>query len=98
MSKELKDFIDDWQVNVKEKSATHKSGLQFKYIAEGPDGNAKIEMSEFNKWIDFCKLHGMQHEEIFAMQKILHNEFVQIHQQILDRQNISILKSRENVR
>ena len=86
MAQKLEEFIDNWQVNVREKSAVHKSGLKFKYIANtgSIDGNEKIEMSGVDKWINTCKSQGLQGNEIFNLQKKLHTEFVQIYQSTMD--------------
>ena len=49
---ELKDFINDWQIDIKNKSATHKSGLKIAYAYMNEDGTYHFEykgMSTFTK-------------------------------------------------
>ena len=38
-----KDYLKDWKIDFVAKSATHVTGLTFKYIEEGLDGQEKIE-------------------------------------------------------
>ena len=41
MTRELNDFIDNWQVNIREKSAVHKSGLKIEYDSTNEDGSLR---------------------------------------------------------
>ena len=95
MENKLKDFIDDWQISIKEKSATHKSGLKLKYVSQSIDGNEKIEVSDFDKMIDFCKSQGIRGSDIFALQKKIHKEFIQIYQQTMNVSNIKNFNNQE---
>lgn len=36
-----KDYLKDWKIDFVAKSATHVTGLTFKYIEEGLDGQEK---------------------------------------------------------
>ena len=92
----LKDFINNWNINIKEKSATHKSGLKFAYISNSIDGNSKIEMSQFSKWVKFCKLQGIGGQDIYMLQQKLHSEFVQIYNNVITVSNLKVLKYSDN--
>lgn len=45
-----KDYLKDWKIDFVAKSATHVTGLTFKYIEEGLDGQEKIEVQNLSKW------------------------------------------------
>ena len=47
---ELKDFIDDWNIDIKNKSAIHKSGLKIAYDATNEDGSLRLAYTGMMKW------------------------------------------------
>lgn len=42
MTEELKDFINDWTLDVPHKSATHNSGLKIGYEQTNEDGSLRL--------------------------------------------------------
>jgi hypothetical protein len=83
MTRELKDFIDNWQVNALAESAEHISGLKFRHISKGIDGQEKIEVSNLPQWArDFIN-KGNTIEQCEQMQAQLHEEFVDIYKQVI---------------
>lgn len=78
MSKELKDFIDDWQVNVKEKSATHKSGLQIGYDATNEDGSLSLAYSGMTTFLKNTYAELQSAEAVEKRRAELTEEFVAI--------------------
>jgi hypothetical protein len=48
--KKLEDFIQDWQINIKDKSATHNTGLKMRYLMDNEDGTLRIELDKLVTW------------------------------------------------
>jgi hypothetical protein len=89
MTRELKDFIGQWKVNALTESAEHISGLKFRHISKGADGQEKIEVSNLPQWArDFIK-KGNTIQQCEQMQTQLHEEFADIYKQVIvPQQNI----------
>ena len=51
MEKNLDDFINDWQVDLKNKSAQHKSGLRVAYDADNEDGSIRVATSGMSTFL-----------------------------------------------
>ena len=90
MEKKLEDFIDDWQIDLQKKSATHSSGLTFRQTNESYDGTNKIEISNLPKWIRLQLQSNKSMAQCKEYQAQLGQEFAQIYTQILNSQSNSM--------
>lgn len=88
-----KDYLKDWKIDFATKSATHVTGLTFKYIEEGLDGQEKIEVQNLSKWFQFCKTKYPDMKQRLKLQSQLQREFWQICQDIIrQRREVSPMK------
>ena len=81
MARELKDFIDNWQINMTEKSAVHKSGLKIGYDSTNEDGSLRLAYSGMSS---FMKNTYAELKDVAAVEKRrddLAQEFVEIFKQ-----------------
>ena len=78
MEKELKDFIDDWQVNVREKSAQHKSGLKIGYDSINEDGTIRLVYSGMSTFLKNTFAETKSVEAVEKRRAELTQEFVEI--------------------
>jgi tRNA A37 threonylcarbamoyltransferase TsaD len=78
MEKELKDFIDDWQIDIKSKSAQHKSGLKIGYDSTNEDGTIRLAYSGMSTFLrnTFTELKSV--EAVEKRRTELTQEFTQI--------------------
>jgi hypothetical protein len=83
MDKERNGFIDNWQISVKNESAKHISGLDFRHIPKGIDGREKIEVSNWPQWGRNLIDNGHTIEQCDKLQKQLYDEFVYIYKHII---------------
>lgn len=76
---ELKDFIDDWNIDIKNKSATHKSGLKIAYDATNEDGSLRLAYTGMMKWqkLAYSVTHDIK--KIDEMREALSKQFVEIY-------------------
>ncbi len=81
MAQELKDFIDNWQVNVNEKSAIHKSGLKIKYDKTNEDGSLRLAYSGMSTFLKNTFAETQNVEAVKQRQTELTQEFVEIFKQ-----------------
>jgi len=85
--KTIKDFIDDWKIDVKDESATHISGSHFRHIKE------KIVVYDLPQSARYYKDKGYTIEQTKKMQNQLYYEFVAIYKQfIIPRKHIMYLQ------
>lgn len=88
MEQELKDFIKNWRVDFVTESAEHVSGLKFRHISQGIDGQEKIEIANLPQWTRRCIEQGDTIEQCERKQAQLYNEFVDIYKNVIvARQN-----------
>ena len=80
---EIKDFIDNWRVDVSTESAIHVSGLRFRHVKNGIDGREKIEISNLPQWVQSFMAKGNTIKQCEQMQTQLHKEFVEIYNQVI---------------
>ena len=78
MTQELKDFINNWQVNVREKSAVHKSGLKIGYDSTNEDGTLRLAYSGMSTFIKNTFSETQSIEAVELRRKELTNEFMEI--------------------
>lgn len=83
MAKKLKDFVDDWIINSKEASATHKDGLKFKFSARSIETGKNLEISNLPKWYPAQKAQGMSSDMVDKKLEELRAEFVEIYKKII---------------
>lgn len=79
MARELKDFIDNWQINVREKSAQHKSGLKIAYDSVNEDGTLRLAYSGMSTFLKNTYAETKSVEEVDKRQAELTQEFVEIY-------------------
>ncbi len=96
---ELKDFIDDWKIDAKNKSATHKSGLDFKYVQNGYGGKQQVEISNLPKWFSSEIKKGNKMEDCEKLLDEMNAQFTEIYQKVITPQKstpaIKLEKSNE---
>lgn len=80
---ELKNFINDWKVNALTESAVHISGLKFRHVKNGSDGQEKIEISNLPQWARNFIDKGNTVEQCEKIQAKLYNEFIDIYKQVI---------------
>jgi len=78
MEKELTDFIDNWQINVREKSAQHKSGLKIEYDSMNEDGTLRLAYSGMSTFLKNTFAETKSVEAVEKRRAELTNEFVEI--------------------
>lgn len=78
MAKELKDFIDNWQINIREKSAQHKSGLKIGYDSTNEDGTLRLAYSGMSTFLKNTFAETKSIEAVEQRRAELTNEFVEI--------------------
>ncbi|MDO4162712.1 MAG: hypothetical protein Q4D80_06915 [Pseudomonadota bacterium] len=78
---ELKDFIDDWKIDLKNKSATHKSGLTIAYEARNDDGSLRLAYTGMMSWLKLAYSVTHDTKKIDEMRENLSNQFVEIYKQ-----------------
>jgi|GEM_PF-6755331 hypothetical protein len=83
MAKKLKDFVDDWSIDSKTASATHKDGLKFKYSTRSIETGKNLEISNLPKWYPTQKAQGMSSDMVDKKLEELQAEFVEIYKKII---------------
>lgn len=78
---ELKDFIDDWNTDIKNKSATHKSGLKIGYAYMNEDGTYHFEYKGMSTFTKNILSETKNVESIEQRRKELVQEFIEIFKQ-----------------
>ncbi len=51
MEERTEDFMNDWDINIEEKSARHKSGLRIGYDSTNEDGSLRLEYSGMSTFL-----------------------------------------------
>lgn len=74
-------FIKDWEVDLPNKSARHKSGLGFSFQYENEDGSLRVEIENLMPWEQkmFAEYHDF--ELVDNDMKRLRGEFAQIYKE-----------------
>ena len=78
MEKELENFINDWQISVREKSAVHKSGLKIGYASTNEDGTLRLEYSGMSTFMKNTFAETKSVEAVEKRRAELTGEFVEI--------------------
>lgn len=81
----LNSFIKDWNINRLDGIAKHKSGIGFKYIANGENGKPRVEILNLPQWFQSEMKQGKSLEECNENLRNLNNQFVLIQEDILVR-------------
>ena len=92
MEQNLKDLMNNWQINYLTESAEHVSGLKFHHVKEGVDGQEKVEVSNLPQWSRSFIAQGNTIEQCEQMQTQLYNEFLNIYKQVIVPGKIGINK------
>ena len=83
MVKELKEFINDWQVNSAKNEAVHNTGLSFKYSKRGINEDESVEISNLPKWYPAQKSLGLSNDKVDEKIETLQEEFKVIYEKII---------------
>ena len=75
---ELEKFIDNWQINIREKSATHKSGLRIGYDSTNEDGTIRLAYSGMSTFFKNTFAETKSIEAIEKRKAELTQEFIEI--------------------
>ncbi len=95
MKRELKEFINDWEINKRDFLAIHFSGVGFKYIQNGEDGTPRLEILNMQKWFQKEISAGKSLQECNKHLSQLRNQFITLHKEFMlssPSKNISIPK------
>ena len=83
MTEQNKDesFMKDWEINVQNKSALHKSGLGFTCQHINEDGSLRVEVENLIPWEQkmFAQYHDFEKVDEDLLR--LRNEFAQIYKE-----------------
>ncbi len=71
----LGDFIHDWQIDIKNKAARHKSGLTMRHLMDNEDGTFRIEFLNLLQWEDAQLAQKKDRETIRQTTETLFNQF-----------------------
>lgn len=96
MTEELKDFIDNWQIDVKNKSAEHKSGLKVAYDSTNEDGSIRVATSGMSTFLKNTYAELQDDGAVDKRYKELTEEFVQIYKAQMtssDRQIMPVMQN-----
>lgn len=74
----LKNFIDNWQINIREKSAVHKSGLKIGYDSTNEDGSLRLVYSGMSTFMKSTFAETKSIEAVEKKRADLTQEFVEI--------------------
>lgn len=91
--KELKEFIENWEINVQNKSARHKSGIGFNFEYENEDGSLRVEIEDLMPWER--KMYEKYHDFDLVDKELgsLRNEFTQIYKEKMAGKTQSVLQT-----
>ena len=78
MERSIEEFINDWQINVREKSAQHKSGLKIGYESTNDDGTLRLAYSGMSTFLKNTFAETKSIEAVEQRRAELTNEFVEI--------------------
>ena len=88
---DINSYIDNWEVNIPDESATHNTGIGFKYIPKGEEDKPKLEILNMPQWFQFQMAIGNSFESCNTRLRELKNQFVVIHQNIIEPSDNSLL-------
>ncbi len=69
------DFIQDWQIDIKNKAARHKSGLTMRHLMDNENGTFKIEFANLIEWEDAQLALRKDADTIRRLESELINQF-----------------------
>lgn len=98
MVKELKDFINDWKLDLPNKMATHNTGLTIGYDSTNEDGSLRLSYTgvmSFNK-LAYSQLGSG--EKVELLRNELTRQFVEIYKQKMEGRNFLIRQMISNTR
>lgn len=81
MSRDLNEFIKDWEIDLKNKSATHHSGLRIAYDATNEDGSLRLAYSGMMSWNKTAYAALKDVEKVELLRTELTNQFIEIYKQ-----------------
>ena len=80
----MKDFIDNWEVNVINQSATHSSGLEIFVFEVASDGSVVLGYNHYQEWIRKYQKNGINPEIINAELQKLQKQFLEIYKNLMN--------------
>lgn len=75
----LENFIEDWKVDLKHKSAVHLTGLNIAYVMDNDDGTIKMEFENLVEWQSKQLKEGFDSLEVMKLQSSLVREFAVVY-------------------
>ena len=91
---DINSYIDNWEVNTSDESATHNTGIGFKYIPKGEEDKPKLEVLNMPQWFQSQMAIGNSFENCNTRLRELKNQFVVIYQNIIASSDNSLLLSK----
>ncbi len=80
---DINTYIKNWEVNILDESAMHNTGVGFKYLHKGEDNKPKLEVLSMPLWFQSQMADGQSFEYCNDRLRVLKNQFVVIHQEII---------------
>lgn len=77
----IEDFIQNWNIDLKNKSATHKSGLKINYLMDNGDGSIRLEFDNLIEWEKEQLKSAQNREAIQNTEKKLIKQFYVIYKE-----------------
>lgn len=79
--KKVEDFIENWDIDVKNKSARHKSGIGFNFEYENEDGSLYVEIEDLISWQQKMLTSGQDPKSMDSELSTLRQEFSSIYKE-----------------
>lgn len=83
VSNEKEDYLKNWSLDVSRKSATHNSGVEFKYVALGENGKPRVRISNVQNYFKSQAKLGKTLDDCYEELDELNRQFVDIYQDII---------------
>ncbi len=83
LSNKNEDYLENWSLNISRKSAEHKSGVEFKYVASGEDGKPRVRISNVQSFFKSQAGLGKTLDDCYEELDELNRQFVDIYQNII---------------
>lgn len=79
MEKELKEFEKDWEIDLRNKSAKHHTGLTIGYDSTNEDGSLRLEYTGVMSWNKVVYASFKDVKKVEAYRRELTRQFVEIY-------------------
>lgn len=79
--KKIEDFIENWDIDIANKSARHKSGIGFNFEYENTDGSLHVEVEDLVPWEQEMFKNNRDSKDVDAELSSLRQEFSKIYKE-----------------